>query len=296
MLPLLKSGPARVGLITSLMFFGLICPTLASAGQQTLQETPNELVRRVVAREMTVDQNVRYMYRHYQETSAGSQTRHMIETRDGIIARMLAINGRLLNAEERRKDDERLEWLMATPSEMRKRQKQQQENEQRVRRVVRALPDAFLYEFNGTDTGSQGQLLRLTFKPNPTFNADSREAQVLKGMGGTLWIDPAAQRIARLEATLFKDVSFGWGFLGHLNKGGRLVIEQIPVGEGRWQRSRLEMDLTGRVLLLKSVRIKQTQVVSDFRAVPLNLSFAEGVELLRRADSLPATAQVISGN
>jgi hypothetical protein len=58
------------------------------------------------------------------------------------------------------------------------------------------------------------------------------------------------------------------------------------------------LDLTGR-LLFKSLVFKSTKTYSDFHAAPPNLSFAEGVDMLKKHEAVQARnqpeAQVLTG-
>ena len=85
-----------------------------------------------------------------------------------------------------------------------------------------------------------GRWKKFTFKPNPNFDPPDLETQVLTQMTGEIWIDPAQERVARLEGHLQQDVDFGWGILGRLNKGGWIVIEQADVGEHQWRIGSLQ--------------------------------------------------------
>jgi hypothetical protein len=130
--------------------------------------------------------------------------------------------------------------------------------------------------------GADGhKLVRLKFRPNPAFQPPSHVEQVLTGMQGVLVIDPVAKRIARIDGNLFKEVAFGWGILGHLDKGGHFLVEQRDVGNGSWQVSRMSLAFTGKILLFKSLAIKSDETFSDFHEVPNNTSFAQGVEMLK---------------
>jgi hypothetical protein len=103
---------------------------------------------------------------------------------------------------------------------------------------------------------------------------------VLQGMQGFVLIDSAACRLARIDGTLFKEVGFGWGILGHLDKGGHFLVEQSEVGDGTWDISRMSLKFTGKILLFKNIAIASDEVFSDFRRVPADTTFALGVELL----------------
>ena len=167
--------------------------------------------------------------------------------------------------------------------------------------ILKALPDAFLFEYDGTETarpglGKQGdQLLRLRFQPNPKYEPPTRVEQVLTGMRGVVLIDAQKQHIARIDGTLFKDVSFGWGILGHLDRGGHFQVDQTDLDDSNWSISRMDLAFTGKVLLFKSLNIKSTEIYSDFHPVPSNLSFAQGVELLKKQIAVIAQNQAPAG-
>jgi hypothetical protein len=92
---------------------------------------------------------------------------------------------------------------------------------------------------------------------------------------------PAA-RIVRIEGDIFQPVNFGWGILGRLNPGGRFVIEQAPVGNGRWEVTHRVLRFTGKVLLIKDLNIDEESRNTDFQAIP-PLSLADAVDFAGRA-------------
>jgi hypothetical protein len=186
-----------------------------------------------------------------------------------------------------RSEEARLNELSASPEQLNRKHAQEAENAQRSLSIMKVLPQAFLFEYDGEVIGADGvggdghKLVRLKFRPNPAFQPPSHVEQVLTGMQGVLVIDPVAKRIARIDGNLFKEVAFGWGILGHLDKGGHFLVEQRDVGNGSWQVSRMSLAFTGKILLFKSLAIKSDETFSDFHEVPNNTSFAQGVEMLK---------------
>src|SRR5262249_37654310 len=147
-------------------------------------------------------------------------------------------------------------------------------------------------EMGNEAIGKSGQeLLRLKFHPNPKYEPPSRVEQVLTAMQGYLLIDADKNRIAKIDGTLMKDVSFGWGILGHLDHGGHFVVTQAEKDHGHWEITRMELSFTGKLLLFKSLNIKSTEVFSNFLAVPPDLTFAQGVELLKKREAVLAANQ-----
>jgi hypothetical protein len=277
----------------SLLFLMILVS--GSDGKGSAQEPksePKEIVRQTVESEIAASStSLTFMFRSRKQTAGGSQTKLLVQTHDAIAGMLIAINDQPLTPEQRQVEEGRLQHLIHNPAELKRKQKQEADNADRVQRIVRALPDAFLYEFDGTENGRTGvgkegdELIRLKFRPNPNYDPPSRVEQVLIGMQGVLLIDAKRRRIARIDGTLFRDVSFGWGILGHLDKGGHFEVEQGNVADDGWEITQMRLNFTGKVLLIKSIAIKAEEQFSDFRRVPTSLSFAEGVALLKKQQS-----------
>lgn len=284
---MLASGPFRRGTSASLI---ACCLALAAqswaAGQPppTPQIPANVLVHEAVNKELAhnAGRTERFRYRMKKVVPEGSQIKEYVETDAGTIARLVALNDHPLTPVQQAKEDARLRNLIANPSLQQDRQRKQKEDEARVTRMVGALAEAFNYEYDGTETGKNGsELIRLRFQPNPDYDPPTRELKVYQGMQGKMWIDAASHRMVRLEATLFRDVEFGWGILGRLYKGGHFDIGQSDIGDGRFETTYMNLDFTGKVMMFKSLKIRDTETLSDFHRVADNLTLAQGVEMLR---------------
>ena len=263
--------------------------TGASAAFAQRAESPGELVRRTVENEIkTNDGNERSMFRDHQETLFGSRTKLVVETGEGTAGMLVAIDGKPLNPQQRQAEMARLAGLVNNPQELKRKQKAERDDAERTMRIVKALPDAFQYEFDGTQEGTAStgragdELVRLRFRPNPKYDPPGRTEQVLTGMQGIVLIDANQHRIAEIDGALFKEVGFGWGILGHLDKGGHFFVTQCDPGDANWNISRMDLSFTGRVLWFKRINIKSNEVFSDFRPAPPDLTFAQAVELLKK--------------
>ena len=280
--------------MTARLLMGLIAVWAIAGGiagftQQTSADAPTALVQKTVENEIRSNNGgARLMFRDHQETAYDSRTKLVVETGEGTAGMLVAINGKAMNAQQRQAEMARLDGLVNNPQELKRKQKTEREDAERTTRMVNALPYAFQYEFDGTETGKPGlgksgsELVRLKFRPNPKYDPPTRTEQVLTGMQGYLLIDAYQHRIAEIDGTLFKDVGFGWGILGHLDKGGHFLVVQGEVDNGAWEITRMDLNFTGRVLLFKRINIKSNEVFSDFRPVPPDLSFAQAVELLKK--------------
>jgi hypothetical protein len=250
-----------------------------------LPTSPDVLVRQVVNNELkeSQDPNALFSFKQRTEKPKGTTVKQMVETPDGLIGRVVSKNNQPLSPDEQKAEDARVNRLL-DPSQMQDKRKEQKEDEERTRTMVRAMPDAFIYKYQGTEPGKNGsELVKLHFTPNPNFNPPSRETLVYQGMEGDMWIDARAMRMAKIDGVMMRDVTIGWGILGRLDKGGRFIVEQSEVSKGHWDTTKLALDFTGKALIFKSIRIKSTDTFSDFRPIP-KMSVAQALDYLRKAD------------
>jgi hypothetical protein len=257
------------------MTIALISPALARPGDAALPSA-NDLLRQAVANEKIGSREDYYAWIDRLQKPRGSVTKLMVNTPQGILARIVAFNERTLTPDERQQDDERIDRLL-DPEMMREKAKKQHDDQQHVERVLYALADAFHCEYAAANDDRN---LRLECSPNPKFSPPNYESQVLQGMKAVILIDRADTRISRIEGTLFKEVTFGWGFLGKLNRGGKIDITQSKVSVKHWAITSMQLAFEGRVLVVKSLKIQETETAWDYHSVP-KMTVAQALEYLR---------------
>ena len=266
---------------------GLILLALAPAWISSAQPEqpsaidPTALVRRAVQHRMDAAQNhhpLRYLLRKKDEQH--DTTKDIIETNDGAVARLVAINGQPLSAEANQAELERLNTLANHPEIQQHRHRREQKDAERVNRLMRLLPDAFLYRYEGMAPCAAGPCYRLTFSPNPHFAPPDVEASIFRGLAGEVWIDQEQERLTRLDAHVVANVDFGWGLLGKLDKGGTILLEQSDIGGRDWEATGMKLNLTGKALVVKSLNIEITEQASHFSKVPPGVDYRKAIQLL----------------
>jgi hypothetical protein len=216
-------------------------------------------------------------------------TKDIIETDQGDVARLIAINNQPLTAEANQAELDRLNTLAHHPEIQEHRHQREQKDAARVNRLMRLLPDAFLYRDQGTTPcpagpaparAGEATCHHLSFSPSPSFEPADVEANIFRGLAGDLWIDQAQERLTRLDAHVIANVDFGWGILGKLDKGGTIQLEQSDIGNHYWELTRLKLNLKGKALMLKSLDIQLTEQASQFSQVPSGVDYRKAIELL----------------
>jgi hypothetical protein len=260
--------------------------TLTPAFPQSNQtQDPAALVRRAIQnREDAANTHrpLRYLLRKTDDHR--DTTKDIIETDQGDVARLIAVDNQPLLAEANQAELERLNTLANHPEIQEHRHQREQKDADRVNRLMRLLPDAFLYRDQGTPPCPTGKGIchHLSFSPNPGFEPPDVEANIFRGLAGEVWIDQVQERLTRLDAHVIANVDFGWGILGKLDKGGTIQLEQSDIGDHDWQLTRMKLNLKGKALMLKSLNIQLTEQATHFSQVPPGVDYRKAIVLLEK--------------
>lgn len=269
-------------LVHSVVSLFVLIPTAARGQSDTAPVPDVGMVKRALATELreATDPQHPMRYRLRKSTPKLTTTKEICESKDGAVARLVEINDHPLSRAEEEKEQARLKALLQDPSRQQHRKESQDNDTRRILKVLRALPDAFIYQYAGTGVGPSGAVEKFSFKPNPEFDAQDLETLPLSEMTGEIWIDAAQDRVTRLEGHLADDVDFGWGILGRLYKGGSIVIEQAQVSAKQWRIVRIQLRMRGRLLFTnKSFDTLQEQ--TQFSSVRVGMSYVQAIHLLR---------------
>ena len=266
---------------TSILALTLVlCATVPLCAQDPSTD-PQAYVHRIANVELAAHSNPvpRWRYRLEKRNASGTTTREIVETQQGLIARVLTINGRPLTPDVERNEQARLRALASDPAQLKKKLAGQDRDRQRVMKMIRALPNAFLYTYEGRSSGDFGEEVKLSFKPDPHFSPDALETQIFRSMAGTLRIAVKQQRLIELNGKLISDVSIGLGIVGKIEKGGTLLLAQSEIAPGSWEVTTLDLNVTGRALF-RHLDVSVFEKATDFKPVSSKLSVAQAIDVL----------------
>ena len=245
-----------------------------------LQLDAGRLAREVFENEVQAqinDQSL-WSYRQLKEEQGKKKLVAVCETNDGEIDRLLEVNGQELSPQQRQAEDQRIQKMLDDPDQMRQQQKKSAEDGKQERELLRMFPDAFRFQY----AGMRGNLIKLTFRPNPDFRPSNRAAQVFHHMEGSLLVDGEQKRLAEVEGRLTSPVKFGWGLLGHLDRGGTFLVDQRDMGSGHWELTMLDVEMNGKALFFKTIAVREKELKTDFQQVPESIRPQQAFELLRQ--------------
>lgn len=282
------SSAAKLGIVAPLLIFIFVlgqcvgAPVLAQTSNSlsSVRRDPNRLARDLFYNEVQAenrDQSL-WCFHELDEEHGLKKLSAVCQSKEGQMDRLLEVNGEELSPGQRLAEDQRVQKLLNHPDELLKKQKKDQDDTKQAHDLMRMFPDAFRFQYGDM----RGNLMELKFAPNPDFHPSGRAAQVFHHLEGTLLLDPSQLRLAEITGQLTSDVKFGWGLLGHLDQGGAFVVKQRELGSGYWEMTELNVQMTGKALLFKTITVQQHQIFSDFRPEPDGTTPEQAFDFLRQ--------------
>lgn len=244
-------------------------------------EPARDLVRDVIYNELhDRERDSHWEYRSECVSAAENLVREQVETDKGPVFRVVAKDGNPLDAAEREREDARLDEYIHSPAQIARMQRAHEEDEARLAGIMGMLPQAFLFDYAGTATGD---LVRINFRPDPAFVPSGYEARVVHALTGSLTVDARLKRMIQMRGVVAERVDFGYGFLGHVEKGGSFEIHRRQVSAEHWKTDLVDVHVEGKILMLKTVGKDQREARSNFRPVPRGTTLVEARDMLGQA-------------
>jgi hypothetical protein len=244
-----------------------------SASSAAKSTNLNALVRDILQNELRAqaDDHSLWCYRKLTDKDGKQQLFAACQTKTLEIDRLMAVNGKPLTEQQWNQENQRIERLLNNRSQLKKEKQQQREDGEQATRMLRMVPDAFLFQ----QESSEGNRVTLHFNPNPAFRASGSSETVFHHMEGTLTLDVKQKRLVEISGRLNSEVKFAGGLLGHLDKGGTFYVNQQEVGPGCWEMTRMDVQMNGKALFFKTISVSTREIDTDFRAVPAAASIQQ---------------------
>jgi len=209
--------------------------------------------------EITLDQDGR-------EKKRKSSTYEVIPLMDGVYRKLIKRNGKLLSKVEARKQqkkaDSRLDKgkhfsAVAQSKLVLKRSERQRKEVQFWDEVI----GAFHFRYLGLETYGGRNVAMLELLPHEGYKPSEKEFRILTKLKGRVWVDIRDLQITEVKLEFIKAFKIGMGIVVKVNKGASLWIQQRKVQDTAWFPRRFELNLSGRVFLLKRFN---RRVIGDF--------------------------------
>jgi hypothetical protein len=255
---------------------------LAKAATPLGFQTPNQLLEAMIQQEQTsAARHERYEYlskERSDRTGGHVWTERVVETGNGKVRLLLAVDGVPVSAEKAAQERARLAEMAANPEAFERLEAERMVDEAKSRQMLDDLDKGFVLENVRLENG----IWRIDFRPNPEFSPSGIQERVLHGMTGWLAIDAKDLRLVHIEARLPADVSIGFGLLATIHAGSHFESDREFI-DGHWRTVHVVTDIRGKAILFKSVGKDSDLTRSEFRYLEPDITLAEAVELVEKS-------------
>jgi len=105
----------------------------------------------------------------------------------------------------------------------------------------------FQYTLAGEEKLNGHEVWVLDASPRPGYQPKTLQTRVLTSMRGKLWIEKARYQWVKVEAEVFKPVTYGL-FVAKVGKGTKFELEQAPAAEDVWMATHFSTIVRASVL------------------------------------------------
>ncbi len=138
-----------------------------------------------------------------------------------------------------------LAWAVETGQTQREAYQKIQKKQKDRDDMIEATRNAFLFTYIGQESRGDHMLSKYRMAPDPAFKPTNRATSIYAKVKGYLWVDDAAQQLARVEGEVTEDISLGI-FLAKIYKGSRFMQDRFEMAPGIWLPSFTQYDFDGR--------------------------------------------------
>ncbi len=241
----------RFAIACCAVFF--LCIEAASVAQQL--DVATIIQRSVAANNADWKANPNYDWTERDlQSDGGTKTFQEFMILGSPYARLIEVNGKPVSADISQKQQEKLDAEIAkrrheSSQQRRKRISEYQKERSRDRVMMQQLSKAFDFKLVGDEKVDSYDTYVLKATPKSGYQPPNIQAQALKGMQGTLWIDKKSYQWVKVKAEVVNSVSIE-GFLAEVQPGTNFELEKSPVADGIWLPKHYSMHSNAKVLYL----------------------------------------------
>jgi hypothetical protein len=272
----------RFFILTGAMALAMLAAS-GPAGSRAVQQSPEDnrplshdevvaLADRAISNQHRSDQALFEYERveHSVERSGGSSPRILLDkayrivpTGTGTLKLLLKEGGKPVDAEIYRKELSTWEQNLAAstriPNFPQSDEKFQKKMKDRTE-LIDSMRQAYVATWLGRERSNGRVLEKIQLEPNPQFHPHSLVTEILTHARAVVWIDPQTAQVARGEAEIIRDVSFGGGILGKVYRGAHFDMQQSEIAPGLWLPTRYQYDFSARKFLFVFEQHNVTEV------------------------------------
>jgi len=183
--------------------------------------------------------------------------------------RLVAVNGRPLDAKRQKEEEEKYEHAVderreESPEKKSRRIARYEAERKRDHELLEQLTKAFDFRLLGTQPFDGYRVYVVKASPRRDYKPPDRDSEVLAGMEGTLWIDQETYQWVKVEAHVTHPVRIE-GLLAEVEPGTRFELEKRPATSDIWLPSHFSMRSDARIMLLVPRKGQEDDLYFNYR-------------------------------
>lgn len=193
--------------------------------------------------------------------------------------RLIEENGRGVAADKLAREDRERQrhvdsYIKAQASES-QRQKAVREEEKTRRRFNAAIDDLFrIYEIRlvRRESIDGHSTIFATLDPKEHVKPQTDDGKIMRNFKARAWVSESDYELVRVELEAIRDLSFGLGVLARVHKGTTAAFERRKVNNEVWLPAKVTWTASGRLLLLKRLRLRGISEFSGYKKFSVDTS------------------------
>jgi hypothetical protein len=178
--------------------------------------------------------------------------------------RVLERDGKPLSEKDAAKQQEKLDKEAEKRSKETDRDRAKYEKErQEERQFAQEIPAAFNFTMLGEEELDGLGVWKIYADPKPGFKPRNGDADILKKVRGTVWIDKAGYQWVRAELEVIDTISWGF-FVFRIPPGAKISFVQTRVNDEVWLPHQIHVRTDAKIALIKTFHVDIDVSYSDY--------------------------------
>ena len=155
------------------------------------------------------------------------------------------------------------------------REKALREQEKARHRYSAAIDDLFrIYDIRMLRREAIGghSTIFATLMPKDGVKPQTDDGKIMRNFKARAWISESDYELVRVEIEAIRDLSFGFGLLARVHKGTVATFERRKVNDEVWLPATVTWTGSGRLLLVRSLRLRGISEFSGYRKFSVDTS------------------------
>ncbi len=213
----------------------------------------------------------KYSWTEEDRTDEGDRTYAVTMIDGSPWRRLIKVSGVPLPPEDRRREQQKLEAVTRkrnreSPAARQERIARYEKDRQSDNLLMDQITKGFDFSLTGSQTIGSRNVYVLRATPRKGYAPPNKEARVLTGMEGQLWIDKQTFQWVKVTARVIHPVSI-IGFLARVEPGTQFELEKAPVAQGIWLPKHFSMKSSSRILSIFGHHTRDDETYSDYKPI-----------------------------